>query len=35
MNLLPVFTALMASVLLGETIHSYHRIGGAFWCRWG
>ena len=29
MNLLPVFTALMASVLLGETIHSYHWIGGA------
>ncbi|MHA6820497.1 DMT family transporter [Ralstonia pseudosolanacearum] len=28
MNLLPVFTALMASAMLGETIHGYHWIGG-------
>ncbi len=28
MNLLPLFTALLASVTLGETIHSYHWLGG-------
>ncbi|OHX13153.1 DMT family transporter [Chromobacterium sphagni] len=28
MNLLPLFTALMASATLGETIHSYHWLGG-------
>lgn len=28
MNLLPLFTALLASVLLGETIHGYHWLGG-------
>lgn len=28
MNLLPLLTALMASVTLGETIHAYHWIGG-------
>ena len=28
MNLLPLFTALMASAMLGETIHAYHWIGG-------
>lgn len=28
MNLLPVFTALMVSAMLGETIHGYHWIGG-------
>ncbi|RKP47715.1 DMT family transporter [Pararobbsia silviterrae] len=28
MNLLPLFTALFASVLLGETIQSHHWIGG-------
>ena len=28
MNLLPLFTALIASALLGETIHDYHWLGG-------
>lgn len=28
MNLLPLFTALIASLLLGETIHAYHWLGG-------
>ncbi|WP_231895258.1 DMT family transporter [Vogesella sp. LIG4] len=28
MNLLPLFTALLASATLGETIHAYHWIGG-------
>lgn len=28
MNLLPLFTALLASVTLGETIHGYHWLGG-------
>ncbi|MFC3533613.1 DMT family transporter [Vogesella facilis] len=28
MNLLPLFTALMASAMLGETIHPYHWVGG-------
>ena len=28
MNLLPLFTALMASAMLGETIHHYHWVGG-------
>ncbi|MDC7717982.1 DMT family transporter [Vogesella sp. DC21W] len=28
MNLLPLFTALLASVALGETIHGYHWLGG-------
>ncbi|UTH72623.1 DMT family transporter [Chromobacterium sp. IIBBL 290-4] len=28
MNLLPLFTALMASAMLGETIHYFHWIGG-------
>ncbi|MDC7708677.1 DMT family transporter [Vogesella indigofera] len=28
MNLLPLFTALIASLLLGETIHTYHWLGG-------
>jgi drug/metabolite transporter (DMT)-like permease len=28
MNLLPLFTALLASVALGEMIHAYHWIGG-------
>ncbi|MEN3029307.1 DMT family transporter [Chromobacterium amazonense] len=29
MNLLPLFTALLASALLGETIRHYHWLGGA------
>ncbi|WP_349583355.1 DMT family transporter [Vogesella oryzagri] len=28
MNLLPLFTALLASAMLGETIHAYHWVGG-------
>lgn len=28
MNLLPLFTALIASATLGETIHAYHWLGG-------
>ncbi len=28
MNLMPVFTAAMAAVMLGETVHGYHWIGG-------
>jgi len=28
MNLMPVFTAAMAAVMLGETVHVYHWIGG-------
>lgn len=28
MNLLPLFTALLASLTLGETIHPYHWLGG-------
>ncbi|AVG18302.1 MULTISPECIES: DMT family transporter [Chromobacteriaceae] len=28
MNLLPLFTAVLASALLGETIHHYHWLGG-------
>ena len=28
MNLMPVFTAGMAAVMLGETVHGYHWIGG-------
>ncbi len=28
MNLLPVFTAVMASAMLGETVQGYHWIGG-------
>jgi drug/metabolite transporter (DMT)-like permease len=28
MNLLPLFTALLASITLGETIHGYHWLGG-------
>lgn len=28
MNLLPLFTALIASIVLGEVIHSYHWVGG-------
>ncbi|SMF05662.1 DMT family transporter [Pseudogulbenkiania subflava] len=28
MNLLPLFTALIASTLLGETIHAHHWLGG-------
>ena len=28
MNLLPLFTALIASLSLGETIHAYHWLGG-------
>lgn len=28
MNLLPLFTALLASLTLGETIHAYHWLGG-------
>ncbi|EEG08319.1 DMT family transporter [Pseudogulbenkiania ferrooxidans] len=28
MNLLPLFTALIASALLGETIHAHHWLGG-------
>lgn len=28
MNLLPLFTALLASITLGEVIHAYHWVGG-------
>lgn len=28
MNLMPVFTAAMAALMLGETVHGYHWIGG-------
>ncbi|WP_296227749.1 DMT family transporter [Ralstonia sp. UBA689] len=30
MNLMPVFTAAMAALILGETVHGYHWIGGGF-----
>ena len=28
MNLVPLFTAVLAIVLLGETLHLYHAVGG-------